>query len=177
MKKIEALLNQEKNTFHTSDLALLWGIDNKSTLRITLKRYVDKGILKRIHKGFYSKIDINKLDPIDLGYAYLNTYAYLSLESILVKEGVIYQDVNYITFVSTKSTTFKINSMYYKSKQLKDRFLYESTGIIKVKNHFEATKERAIADALYYNPNYHFDNTVNVNLDKVQLIRRTIGYA
>lgn len=176
MNKYEALLKQDKKTFHAADLSLLWGIDNQDTLNMTLKRFVDRGILIRIHKGFYSTVPLSKLNPLDLGFAYLNTYSYVSLETILVREGLIFQDIKYITFVSTKSDTFELNNVKYKSRQLKDMFLNNTVGITKVNDHYEATVERAIADILYYNPKYYFDNSGAIDFDSVNKLQKKIGY-
>lgn len=176
MDKYNILLQQNKKTFHASDLALLWGITNKNTLKRTLKRFVDRGVLKRIHKGFYSTTDISNLDPLDLGFSYLNTYSYVSLETILAKEGVIFQDVKYITFVSSRSSKFNIEGIKYSSRQLKDEYLNNTTGVKKVGDHFEASLERAVADMLYYNPKYHFDNESVIDLEKVKEIQEEVGY-
>lgn len=176
MNKNQILLSQPHKLFHASDLALLWEIDNQDTLNMTLKRYVDRGILNRIHKGFYTTTDLDNIDPIDLGFSYLNVYSYLSLESILVKEGIIFQEIPYVTFASSKSTAFSIGEKSYKSRQLKDEYLYNTIGIEKIKGHYEANLERAIADMLYYNPQYHFDTTSNVDFDTVAEIQKEIGY-
>ena len=176
MDKYKALIKQDKKTFHASDLALLWDIDNQDTLNMTLKRFVDRGILNRIHKGFYSTVDVKDIDPLDLGFAYLNTYSYVSLETILAREGVIFQEIKYITFVSSKSDTFEINGVKYKSRQLKDEYLNNSKGISKTENHFEASLERAVADMLYYNSKYHFDNPKIIDSNKVKKLQKEIGY-
>ena len=176
MDKYEILLNQNKKTFHAQDLALLWDVDNKDTLNVTLKRFVDRGVLKRIHKGFYSTTNIENIDPLDLGFSYLNTYNYVSLETILAKEGIIFQELKYITLVSSKSNTFEINNQMYKVRQLKDEFLNNTLGIYKKGEHYEATVERAIADLLYYNSKYHFDNTSSINFEKVLSLQKEIGY-
>lgn len=176
MDKYEVLLKQDKKTFHASDLALLWDISNKSTLNTTLKRFADRGILKRIHKGFYATTDIKDLNPLDLAFSYLNTYSYLSLETILARDGVIFQDVKYTTFVSSKTRTFRLNGVAYKSRQLKDVYLNNTAGVIKVGNHFEATMERAVADILYYNPKYYFDNSKLIDFYKVKLLQKEMGY-
>lgn len=176
MNKYQALLKQDKKTFHAADLSLLWGIDNQNTLNMTLKRFVDRGILIRIHKGFYSTVPISKLNLLDLGFAYLNTYSYVSLETILVREGLIFQDVKYITYVSAKSDTFELNGVKYKSRQLKDTFLNNTAGVIKVNGHYEATIERAVADILYYNPKYYFDNNAAIDFDSVNKLQKEIGY-
>ncbi len=176
MDKYNILLKQNKKTFHASDLALLWDITNKNTLKTTLKRFVDRGVLKRIHKGFYSTTDISNIDSYDLGFSFLNTYSYVSLETVLAREGVIFQDIKYITFVSSRSSKFNIGDVKYSSRQLKDEFLNNTAGIKKVGDHFEATLERAVADMLYYNPRYHFDNREVIDFDKVKEIQMEVGY-
>lgn len=176
MDKYNALLKQNKKTFHAPDLALLWDITNKNTLKRTLKRFVDRGVLKRIHKGFYSTTDISNIDPYDLGFSYLNTYSYVSLETILAREGIIFQEIKYITFVSSKSSKFNVGGVKYSSRQLKDKFLINTAGIKKVGNHFEATIERAVADILYYNSKYHFDNDTAIDFNKVKEIQKEVGY-
>ncbi|MBW6442006.1 type IV toxin-antitoxin system AbiEi family antitoxin domain-containing protein [Patescibacteria group bacterium] len=176
MDKYNILLKQNKKTFHASDLALLWGITNKDTLNMTLKRFVDRGVLKRIHKGFYSTTDISDIDPYDLGFSYLNSYSYVSLETVLAKEGIIFQEVKYITFVSSRSSKFNIGGVKYSSRQLKEEFLNNTAGVQKVGDHFEANLERAVADILYYNPKYHFDNREIIDFDKVKKIQTEVGY-
>ncbi|MBD3279570.1 MAG: hypothetical protein GF390_02555 [Candidatus Pacebacteria bacterium] len=176
MDKYKSLISQSQQLFHASDLALLWGIDNQDTLNMTLKRFVDRGILHRIHKGFYSTVKIDSIDPKDLGFSYLNVYSYISLETVLVKKGVIFQEIPHITFVSSKSTTFTIGNMSYKSRQLKDEFLYNTWGVKQIDGHFEANLERAVADILYYDPQYHFDNQDIIDFDKVELVQKEVGY-
>ena len=177
MNKYQSLLKQDKKTFHASDLALLRNIDNQDTLNMTLKRFVDRCILKRIHKGFYSTTDISNVDPFDLGFAYLNTYSYVSVEIILAREGIIFQETKCITFISSKSSSFEINKTRYKARQLKDEYLNNTVGVCRVKNHFEANLERAVADMLYYNPKFYFDNSNAIDFEKVKHLQEEVGYA
>lgn len=177
MNKYQALLSQEKKTFHASDLALLWNITNQDTLNMTLKRLVDRGVLQRIHKGFYATTSLDDIDVFDLGFSYLNTYSYLSLETILAREGAIFQEVRHITLVSSKTDSFSINDISYKTRQLKAEFLHNTIGVKKIKHHFEADLERAVADILYYNPQYHLDNTKSVDFKKLKKYQQEIGYA
>ena len=78
MNKVNILLKQNRLVFHTTDLGLLWKIDNKNTLLTTIKRYVKKGILIRIHKGLYTTKPVDELDPYEVGVAYVHQYAYVS---------------------------------------------------------------------------------------------------
>ncbi len=174
--KINLLLKQPQNLFHTQDLALLWEIENRNTLYTTIKRYVKKGVLIRIQKGFYSKVPIKQLNPIKLGMSFLHSFCYLSTESILTKEGVISQDIPHITLISDKSKKFKIKDNSYISRQMKGKFLFNETGIIEENGIKKATLERAVADMIYYDFNYHFDGPNLINWKKVKKIQKEVGF-
>lgn len=172
MYRIDALLKQDKKLFHTNDLALLWQIEISNTLYTTIKRYVQKGILKRIHKGFYSVVPIEELDPVEVGIGYLHSFAYLSTESILVENGVIFQASDYITLVSSVSKKFTVGTYSYLVRKMKDEFLYQTMGLTERGDIKVATLERAVADMLYFNPNVHFDNREMINWQKVLKIKK-----
>jgi len=175
--KLDLLLKSSQDLFHTQDLALLWNIDNKNTLYTTIKRYIKKGALIRIHKGFYSKIPLDQVNPVKLGMSFLHSFCYLSTESILTKEGIISQDVPYITLVSGRSKKFQIGDNYYISRQMKDKFLFNETGIVEEDEEIKkATLERAVADILYYNSNYHLDAPNLVDWEKVKEIQKMVGF-
>lgn len=174
--KKSVLLKQSQKLFHTNDLALLWNITNKNTLYTAIKRYKKDGTLIPIHKGFYSVVPLSQLDPVVLGVVFLHRYAYLSTESILVREGVVAQTIPSTTFVSNTTKKFKLGGTRYTVRQMADRYLYNTCGIIKKDHHYEATLERAVADLLYYNPNYYFDNKDLVDWGKVKKIQKEVGF-
>src|SRR3989344_9035425 len=129
MYKIDKLLKQDRQLFHTTDLALLWEMDNKNTLYTTIKRYVQKGVLIPIHKGFYSTVPIDQLDPFKLAIGYLHRFAYVSCETVLIREGIIFQKENYLTLISSVSRKFTISNHSYLVRRLKDSYLYYDRGI------------------------------------------------
>ncbi len=174
--KLNLLLKSSENLFHTQDLALLWDIKNKNTLYTAIKRYVERGTLIRIQKGFYSKIPLEKADPIRLGMRFLHSFCYLSTETILSREGVISQSIPYITLISNQSKRFEIKGNLYLSRQMKDRFLFNETGLEERGNIKEASLERAAADMLYFNPRYHFDAPNLINWTRVKKIQKQVGY-
>lgn len=172
MYRIDTLLKEDKRLFHTNDLALLWQTKIPNTLYTTIKRYVQKGILRRIHKGFYSAVPIEKLNPLELGIGYLHSFAYLSTESILAENGVIFQTSDYITLVSSVSKKFTIGHYSYLVRKMRNEFLYQTIGIIERDRIKAATLERAVADMLYFNPNFHFDNREIIDWQKVREIQK-----
>lgn len=170
------LLKQNKSLFHTPDLALLWEISNKNTLYTTIKRYVKKGILHRIHKGFYSTKPIQDIDPVELGIAYIHAYAYLSTEYVLSKAGIINQLSPAITLISTKSTNFNLAERKYIVRKMKSELLYNDTGIQVSDNGYKvASPERAVEDMTYYNKHFHFDNRDRFDINEVNKMRKQLN--
>ncbi len=160
--------------FHIDDLARIWGINNRNTLSTSLKRYVEKGLIYRLYRGLYSIKPVVELDPLPLGAQALNSYCYLSGETILAKHGVIFQQLDCFTFMGEKTKRFKIGHYKYCCRQLKDGFLYNDIGIDKTGKLNLATLERAVADILYFNPTYHFDNPNAINWAEVNRIRAAV---
>lgn len=160
--------------FQVDDLARIWGVNNRNTLLTSLKRYVKDALIYRLHRGLYSIKPASELDPLLLGSKALTGYCYLSGETILAKHGIIFQQVEYFTFMGEKSRRFKIGDYKYYCRQIKDKFLYNDTGVDKTGKFNIATLERAVADILYFNPKYHFDNTGVINWKKVKRIQKTV---
>lgn len=157
MDKLNTLLKSGERLFHTQDLALLWGIENRNTLYTTIKRYVQKGILIQITKGLYSTVLVDELDKFELGTSLIHKFCYVSCETVLFLEGVINQMVYPITFVSSVSTKIEFNGITYIYRRAKPEILLNPEGVIQKNGYFMATKDRAISDMTYFNPKYYFD--------------------
>jgi len=176
MYRIDILLKEKRRLFHTSDLAFLWGISNKNTLYTTIKRYVKKGILIPIHKGFYSTIPLTRIDSYKVIQGYLHKYCYISCETVLFNHGVIFQKGDYITVVSDVSKKIVLENQSYIIRRLKDNYLYNDRGVDNIDGIAVASLERAVADMLYFNPSYYFDNRKVINWKKVKEIQKEVGY-
>lgn len=173
-RRIALLGQKEEVIFHIDDLANLWEITDRNTLRITLKRYVDNRLLYRIYRGFYSIHPLSELDPLLLGTKALHQFCYVSMETVLWQEGFISQTPYAYTFISSVAKHFQIGSHRFKSRKLHDRYLFQPAGII-IKNKIrQALPERAIADMLYFNPFFHFDRPVPWK--KIKMMQKNIGY-
>ncbi|MBI2639174.1 hypothetical protein HYW83_06340 [Candidatus Peregrinibacteria bacterium] len=174
-QRIALLAKKQEMIFHIDDLANLWRITDRNTLRVTLKRYTDNKLLYRIYRGFYSLSPVSELDPVLLGAKALHQFCYLSTETILWRNGFISQTPSVYTFISTLSKQFRIGPHRYKSRKLHDRYLYQPTQLIMQNGVKQATAERAIADMLYFNPRFHFDHPVPWK--KIKKIQKEIGYS
>lgn len=174
--RIVILARQPYPIFHTRDLARLWDIKNLNTLYTLLKRYTKKGILFRIYKGLYSLRELKNLDPMLLGVKALHDYAYVSTETILVEKGIMNQIIHNYTLISGHSRRFQIGQHSFVSRQMNDKFLYNTAGIIHENGMMKATLERAVADLLYFNPKAYFDGMKLIDFNKVRALQKEIGY-
>lgn len=176
INKLDQLLKSDQKLFHTQDLALLWGMENRNTLYTAIKRLVKKGVLVTVRKGLYSVLPLEKIDNFRLGPALVHRYCYLSTETVLAKEGIISQKVFPITFISSVSKKIKERDTLFVFRRLKSRYLFNPEGIKREGEIFVAGKERAMADLLYFNPKYYFDNPSLIDWEKVHRIQRKVGY-
>lgn len=175
-EKQKILLQSGQKIFTTSDLALLWNILNRQTLLITIQRYVKRGILNRIYKGLYSAIPINQLNKYEIACAIGGSFSYVSGETILSKEGLILQDVKKITLFGKKAKELKIGDNIYLCRYLNNKYLLNRTGINDEKGYSIATVERALADLQYINPKFFIDNDIAIDIDKINILNKEIGY-
>lgn len=173
-RRIARISATQHTLFHTGDLAVLFGIEDKNTLRVTLSRLARAEILHRIHRGLYSILPPEKLPPELIGAASLHRFAYLTTESVLHEEGYILQSVNATTFASSVSRKFDVLGHRFISRRIHDRFLHNPLGVRKERGIFCATAERAIADMLYFNPKYHFDRPIDWK--RICALQDAIGY-
>ncbi len=173
-KRIALLARSRQSLFHIDDLAILLGIRNVNTLRVTVHRLVREGILHRIQRGLLSILPPEQIDPVMLGSACLHRFSYLTTESVLRDEGFILQSIHVVTFASGVSRRFDSVGHHFVSRRLHPRFLHNQQGIISIGSVFRATPERAVADMLYFDPVYHFDRPVDWK--KVRVLQEQIGY-
>lgn len=129
--KLNLLLKSNQTLFHTQDLALLWGIENRNTLYTTIKRYIKNGTLIQITKGLYSVIPIVEIDEYVLGTALIHRFCYISCETILADKGVINQIIYPIVFVSSVSQKILFNGNLYVYRKMKPEILLDPSGIEK----------------------------------------------
>lgn len=173
-RRIARLAASGQQIFHIHDLAQLLQIPNENSLRVTLHRLMQAGILYHIQRGLYSLVPIENLDPLSLGIACLHRFAYLTTESVLRDEGYILQSTEAFTFVSSVSRTFVAGRHRYISRRLHPRFLHNQAGMQQNRGIRRATADRAIADMLYFDPWYHFDRPVRWK--RIATLQNDIGY-
>ena len=161
--RLSALLRSKNTVFTFKELTLIW---NELDARLAKKyayRYVKMGKLYPIRKGIYAK-DKN-YDRLELAVK-IYTPAYISLETVLAREGIIFQHYDRIFVASYLSREISCDGQTYIFRRMKDTVLMNSLGIDKEGNYDIASKERAFLDMIYLNKSYHFDNLSSIDWDK-----------
>lgn len=176
MKKLQSLLQSDQKLFHTQDLGLVLGITNRHNLRITISRYIKKGILKSVYRGLYSTVPVEKLDKYILGSFFIHKFCYVSLYSVFEKHGVINQKVYSVNFISSISKKIEFNGKLFVYKQMNNQFLLNPEGINFTNGVYEASLERAVADSLYFKLNTYFDSPDLVDWNRVAEIKALVDY-
>lgn len=165
MHKIDILntiYKTNQNIFSLKELSLMFPSIKYVNLKRRLNNLVKKNKILSPTRGIYTK------DNYSVAELALKLYSpsYLSLETVLVKEGVIFQEYNSTYVISYKNRVIKINGHNIIYKRLRSEILLNNLGVEKKDNYAIATKERAFTDSVHLYGNYHFDNlsTLNWNL-------------
>lgn len=146
-----------ETVFSVQDVAIIWKIKNRQTLRVLLARYAKRGILYRVWRGLYSVVNPKEIDPLLLGIKILHRYAYISCETVLFDAGLINQRPTEIAIISNVSKRFSLLGHQYHSRKMHDRILYDTSGIMFKNGIRLATSERAKRDMTYFNPKKYYD--------------------
>lgn len=164
---LTTILRSAKTVLSLKDIALLWQDSDTDAARVRLNYYVRNGDLIRIRRGLYAKSkEYSKLELITKIF----TPAYVSFETVLAKEGLIFQYHTQITVASYLTRSLSIDGQTYSYKKIKDTVLTNAVGIELLDETSVATKERAFLDTLYINAGYHFDNLRSLNWEKVNTL-------
>jgi hypothetical protein len=161
---LSTILRSNKTVFSSKDIALLWHEPNTAAVWERLHYYIQKGDLYRIRNGYYAK---NKnYSKLELATRIL-TPAYVSFETILAKEGLIFQYYEPIFVASYATRELTVDQQVYSFRKIKEAVLTDSSGVIITNETSIASRERAFLDMLYVKMDYHFDNLRSLNWDTV----------
>ncbi len=157
-------INKSKATVFTPvEMALLWSETDRDKVHDRLRYYKKANRLIQIKRGFYAQDDsYNKFEFATKQYK----PSYISLNTVLTQEGVIFKYYETIYICSYLSRDIKVDNQNYRYKKLADEILLNPKGLIEKEFYFQASKERAFLDAIYLYKDYYFDNTHGMDWDK-----------
>lgn len=154
------LYQSPKTVFTAKDISLLWAETDFNNLKTKIAYYVNRGGLIRLRNGIYVK-DKN-YNPWELATS-IYTPSYISFETVLRDEGVIFQHYDSIFATSNRTRKVKCDGREYVYRKLANEILYNNAGIADDKGVATASKERAFLDSVYLFKKYYFDNLSSIN--------------
>lgn len=166
MRKTDFLLEiykKKQTVFTLSEIALLFPQISYQNLKRKIFYYVKKGKILKLRKGIYGKEDFNPLELANKIY----TPSYISFETVLKKEGIIFQETSIIFAASYLTRRIECAGIKIFYRKIRDEILINPKGIEKEENYFLASKERAFLDTVFVYKNYYFDNLSPLNWEKV----------
>jgi len=166
MKKKDFLLEiykKDQSVFTLSEIAFLFPQISYPNLKRKISYYVKVGKILRLRKGIYGK---ENFDPFELANK-IYTPSYISFETVLKKEGVVFQESSGIFVACYLTRKIKCGSIEIFYRKIKNEALTNLKGIEKMEGYFIATKERAFLDAVLVYKDYYFDNLSPLNWEIV----------
>lgn len=163
MKKrsdILKIFRSPNSVLTAKEIALLFGETDLNNLKSKLNYYVKTNKLIFLRRGIYAKdINYNKFELATKIY----TPSYISLETVLSQEGIVFQHYDAIFIISYLTREIRCKNQRYVYKKIKDAALTDISGIEEKENYYIASKERAFLDILYLYKSYYFDNLKPIN--------------
>ncbi|MDQ7008707.1 MAG: hypothetical protein Q9M94_00245 [Candidatus Gracilibacteria bacterium] len=171
MENNTKILHSDKTVFTKKDILNILDFNTSMALDKYLFRAKKEGFLENPFYGIYT---LKKYDIFEFACK-LKKKSYISLETILKKEGVIFQYYENIFLISDntlekkiKIEGNKINNFSF--NKIKDSILLNPLGLINKGNYTIASAERAVCDRFYLSKNYYFDDLSNLNFEKLEQI-------
>jgi predicted transcriptional regulator of viral defense system len=164
------LVKSKQTVFSSSDLRKIWKISDPAYLKVLASRLFKKGQLQRLNRGIYAISD--EYDIFELANK-LKAPSYVSLETVLAKENIVFQDYGRTIFsVSNNSIAKEAAGKTFSYAKIADKILSNPAGIQFQNQVYVASPERAACDRIYLSPNYYFDNPGLLKPEKLKAISR-----
>jgi len=159
MNNYNKILDSGKTVFTKKDLEKILNFKTKKALDQFLYREKKKWFLNNIYYWIYA---LKNYDFFELATK-IKKKSYISLETVLKKEWVIFQYYDEIFLVSDDSLEKKVWDITFKFNKIKDSVLLNQLGL-------EHKKNRAICDRIYLSKNYYFDDLFWMDFEKLEEI-------
>jgi len=162
------IYKKPQTIFSLKEISLLFPQTSYKNLKSKFSYFVSAGKLKRVRKGIYAKENFNPLELANKIY----TPSYISLETVLEKEGIVFQKYKTIFVSSYLTRRIKVGDQEIFYRKIKDEVLLNSSGVREEDSYFIASKERAFLDAVFLYKDYHFDNLRPLDWEKIREIEK-----
>lgn len=152
--------------FTFKEISLLFPQISATSLKSRLFYMVKTGKLLSPRRGIYAKPNYNLFEFGNRIYS----PSYISCQTVLEREGIIFQPHNAIFLVSYLSRRLDIAGKIFVYKKLKNEVLSNPLGIITENGYSIASKERAFLDIVFFLKDYHVDNKNRLDFAKIKEI-------
>ena len=162
---LEVILSSSRSVFNIQSLRMLTKSENSQKLTQSLHYYIKEGKIRNPRRGIYTKASYNEQEMA----CSLFRPAYISLEYVLQRAGVVFQYDDTITCISYLNRIVEIDDKTYRFRIIKPELWIGMEGIEQHDNILIATPERAFLDMVYLSAgNCYFDNLHPLNKTKVK---------
>ena len=162
---LEVILSSSRSVFNIQSLRMLMKSENSQKLTQSLHYYIKEGKIGNPRRGIYTKASYNEQEMA----CSLFRPAYISLEYVLQRAGVVFQYDDAITCISYLNRIVEIDDKTYRFRIFNPELWIGMEGIEQHDNILIATPERAFLDMVYLSAgNCYFDNLHPLNKTKVK---------
>lgn len=162
---LEVILNSTRSVFNVQSLRMLTECEDSQKLTKSLHYYVKEGKIRNPRRGIYTKATYDEKEMA----CSLFRPAYISLEYVLQRSGIVFQYDDTITCISYLNRTVEIDDKTYQYRIINPELWIGMDGIEQHDNILIASPERAFLDMLYLSAgNCYFDNLHPLNKAKVK---------
>ena len=142
---LEVILNSTRSVFNVQSLRMLTECEDSKKLTKSLHYYVKEGKISNPRRGIYTKATYDEREMA----CSLFRPAYISLEYVLQRAGVVFQYDDTITCVSYLNRIAEVDEKIYQFRIINPELWIGMEGIEQNDNILIATPERAFLDMVY----------------------------
>lgn len=160
-----------QTVFSFKEISLLYPAISPNNLRARLSYFIRTKKLISLRRGIYAKPNYS---PYELGNKIFRP-SYISLQTILEKDGVIFQPHNAIFLVSYLSRKIAVAGNSFIYRKVKPRIYLNPAGVYYENGVAFATPERAFLDTIFLYKDYYVDNFDRLNIEKIKELLPVYG--
>ena len=162
---LEVILSSPRTVFNVQSLRMLTECEDSQKLTKSLHYYVKEGKIHNPRRGIYTKASFDEKEMA----CSLFRPAYVSLEYVLQRSGIVFQYDDTVTCVSYLNRIVEIDDKAYQFRIINPELWIGMDGIEQQDNILIASPERAFLDMIYLSAgNCYFDNLHPLNKIKVK---------
>lgn len=162
---LEVILSSPRTVFNVQSLRMLTECEDSQKLTKSLHYYVKEGKIHNPRRGIYTKATFDEKEMA----CSLFRPAYVSLEYVLQRSGIVFQYDDTVTCVSYLNRIVEIGDKAYQFRIINPELWIGMDGIEQQDNILIASPERAFLDMIYLSAgNCYFDNLHPLNKIKVK---------